>query len=79
MLIAFTATSSDKATAAEAQQLDTRLGGWEFEIPEYRYSGIFRALDDLLKPPPEPKKKKAAAHAPAPGTAKSPAAAPSAK
>jgi hypothetical protein len=78
MLIAFSATSSDKATTAEAQQLDTRLGGWEFEIPEYRYSGIFRTLDDLLKPPPQPKKKPAA-HAAAPGTAKSPAAAAPAK
>ena len=62
MLVAFTATSSDKATATEAQQLNARLGGWEFEIPEYRYTGIFRTLDDLLKPPPQPKKK-AAPHA----------------
>lgn len=59
MLVAFTATSSDKATAAEAQQLNARLNGWEFEIPEYRYTGIFRSLDDLLKPPPQPKKKPA--------------------
>ncbi len=57
MLVAFTATSSDKASASEAQQLNARLGGWEFEIPEYRYSQIFRTLDELLKPPPQPKKK----------------------
>jgi Domain of unknown function (DUF4340) len=57
MLVTFTAASSDKATASEAQQLNARLGGWDFEIPEYRYSGIFRTLDDLLKPPPQPKKK----------------------
>jgi hypothetical protein len=56
MLVAFTATSTDKATAGEAQQLNGRLGGWEFEVPEYRYSQIFRSLDDLLRPPPQPKK-----------------------
>ncbi|MGB6605616.1 MAG: DUF4340 domain-containing protein [Steroidobacteraceae bacterium] len=59
MLVAFTATSTDKATASEAQQLNARLGGWEFEIPEYRYTGIFRTLDDMLQPPPQPKKKAA--------------------
>jgi Domain of unknown function (DUF4340) len=56
MLIAFTATSTGKATASEAQQLNDRLGGWEFEVPEYRYTQIFRSLDDLLRPPPQPKK-----------------------
>ena len=57
MLVAFTATATDKATAGEARQLNARLGGWELEIPEYRYSEIFRTLDDLLKPPPQPKRK----------------------
>jgi hypothetical protein len=74
MLVAFSATSTAKATAAEAQQLNTRLGGWEFEIPEYRYSQIFRSLDDLLKPPPQPRKKPAS-HAAAGAASKSGAAA----
>jgi hypothetical protein len=65
MLVAFTATSTDKATASEAQRLNARLGGWEFEIPEYRYTGIFRTLDDMLKPPPQPKKKAAGTKTPA--------------
>jgi Domain of unknown function (DUF4340) len=65
MLVAFSATSTGKATGSEAQQLNARLGGWEFEIPEYRYSGIFRALDDMLKPPPQPKKKAAGTKTPA--------------
>jgi hypothetical protein len=69
MLVAFSATSSDKATAAEAQQLNARLGGWEFEVPEYRYSQIFRTLDDLLKPLPPPKKKTAGHAAPKAGAA----------
>jgi hypothetical protein len=74
VLVAFSATSTDKATAAEAQQLNARLGGWEFEVPDYRYNQIFRSLDDLLKPPPQPKKK-AAGHAPAGAVPKSGAAA----
>lgn len=57
MLITFNATSTGNAAETEAQQLNARLGGWEFEIPEYRYTGIFRTLDDLLKPLPPPKKK----------------------
>ena len=57
MLITFNPTSTGKAAETEAQQLNARLGGWEFEIPEYRYTAIFRTLDDLLKPLPQPKKK----------------------
>jgi hypothetical protein len=54
-LVAFTARSTAKASASEAQQLNARLAGWEFEIPDYKYGAIFRALEDLLKPPPAKK------------------------
>ena len=40
------------------------LGGWEFEIPDYKYGAIFRPLDELLKKPAEPEKKAARAAAP---------------
>jgi len=76
-LITLAARSTAKETEAEAQALTTRLAGWEFEIPDYKYGAIFRTLDDLLQPPPEkPAKaaaKKPAAKAPA-GSAAQPAA-----
>ncbi|HKZ73098.1 MAG TPA: DUF4340 domain-containing protein [Steroidobacteraceae bacterium] len=42
------AQSSTKDTAAEAERLNARLAGWEFEIPSYKYGAIFRPLEDLL-------------------------------
>jgi len=53
-LVSFTPTSTAQATEAEAKTLETRLRGWEFEIPSYKYDGMFRALEDLLEKPPEP-------------------------
>lgn len=71
-LITLAARSTAKDAEAEAQALNTRLTGWEFEIPDYKYGAIFRTLDDLLQPKPEkpqkpvtPGAKKAAAKAPA--------------
>ncbi len=68
-LITLAARSTAKDAAAEAQALNTRLAGWEFEIPDYKYGAIFRTLEDLLQPRPEkpvkPAAKKAAAKAPA--------------
>ncbi len=55
-LVSFTPTSTAKETEAEAKTLETRLKGWEFEIPSYKYDGMFRPLEDLLKKPPEPAK-----------------------
>src|SRR5204863_5021860 len=52
-----------KQTEAEAQTRNARLGGWEFEIPDYKYAAIFRPLEDLLKKP-EPVKKTATESAP---------------
>lgn len=68
-LIRLAARSTARDAEAEAHALDTRLAGWEFEIPDYKYGAIFRTLDDLLQPPPAKpaaKAKKAAAKAPAP-------------
>jgi hypothetical protein len=56
-LISVAASSSDKATEAQAQSLVARTQGWEYEIPAYKYDAIFRPLEDLLKKPPEPAKK----------------------
>lgn len=74
-LLALTARSLGPDTATEAQRLNARLTGWEFEIPEYKYGALFRPLEDLLKPPekPKPPAKKAAAK-PAAASAAMPAA-----
>lgn len=75
-LVTVSARSSAKETEVEAQQLNARLHGWEFELPDYKYSAIFRPLEDLLKKPPEPEKKtakastKASPHTPKPHTPK---------
>jgi Domain of unknown function (DUF4340) len=53
-LVSFTPTSTAKETEAEAKTLEERLKGWEFEIPSYKYDGLFRPVEDLLKKPPEP-------------------------
>ena len=83
-LIAMNARSTAKETAAEADQLNARLSGWEFEVPEYKYNAMFSPLEDLLRKPPQPEKKAAAPKPPAPtpkplkGTVPSPDAAPGA-
>lgn len=70
-LIGLAARAAAKDAEAEAHALNTRLGGWEFEIPEYKYGAIFRSLEELLQPlPPKPVKpaaQKPAAKAPADG------------
>jgi hypothetical protein len=53
-LVSFAPSSTAKETEAEAKTLEQRLEGWEFEIPGYKYDGMFRPLEDLLKKPPEP-------------------------
>jgi Domain of unknown function (DUF4340) len=58
-LVTIRASSSAPADAAEAQKLNARLNGWEFEIPDYKYTAIFTPLDELLQKPPEPAKKTA--------------------
>jgi len=58
-LVTLTARSTAKETEAEAQSLAARLKGWEFELPGYKYDGMFRPLEDLLKKLPEPPAKPA--------------------
>ena len=53
-LVSFTPSSTAKETETEAKTLAAHLNGWEFEIPSYKYDGLFRPLEDLLKKPPEP-------------------------
>jgi hypothetical protein len=63
-LVTVSARATAKQTEAEAQTRNARLGGWEFEIPDYKYAAIFRPLEDLLKKPPAPVKKSTTASAP---------------
>jgi hypothetical protein len=65
-MVTFTPASTDKAAEAEAKTLEARLKGWEFEIPSYKYDGMFRPLEELLEKLPEKgdKKKPAAGAAP---------------
>jgi hypothetical protein len=64
-LVSFTPSSTARETEAEAKTLAARLNGWEYEIPSYKYDGLFRPLDDLLKKPEPPAKKGAKKPAPA--------------
>jgi hypothetical protein len=43
--------STAKETAAEAQTLESRVKGWQYEIPSYKYDLLFKPLDELLKQP----------------------------
>jgi len=49
--ISLAPVSSAKETAAEVSTLDARAKGWQFEIPAYKYDGLFKPLEDLLKKP----------------------------
>ena len=63
-LVTVSARAIAKQTEAEAQTRNARLGGWEFEVPDYKYAAIFRPLEDLLKRPPAPVKNSTTASAP---------------
>ena len=56
-LLSLAEQAADTAGAADAQQLNARLAGWEFQVPDYKYAAIFAPLDELLKPLPEPARK----------------------
>lgn len=58
-LVSLSARATTPAANEEAQHLKTRLDGWEFEIPDYKYAAIFTPLTELLKPVPEPPAKAA--------------------
>ena len=72
-LIAIHAHSTATETATEAEALNQRCAGWEFEIPDYKYTAIFTPLEDLLKKPPQPEKKTPAAKKSAGALAPAPA------
>ena len=59
-LISIEPKSTANETADEAQKLDARVKGWQFEIPNYKYDALFRPLEDLLnKVEPKPDAKTA--------------------
>jgi hypothetical protein len=58
-LVTLNARAAVPAANEEAQRLQPRLAGWEFEIPDYKYAAIFTPLTELLKPLPEPPAKPA--------------------
>jgi hypothetical protein len=63
-LISIEPKSTAKETADEAQKLEARVKGWQFEIPNYKYDALFRPLEDLLKKPETKAARKSAAKAP---------------
>jgi Domain of unknown function (DUF4340) len=57
--VSLSARATAPAAKEEAQHLQSRLAGWEFEIPDYKYAAIFTPLTELLKPLPQPPAKPA--------------------
>jgi hypothetical protein len=56
--IDLSARATGKHADAEAQQINSRVQGWDYQIPDYRYDEIFQSMDGLLKPlPAKPAKK----------------------
>jgi hypothetical protein len=58
-LISIVPKSTAKETADEAQKLEARVKGWQFQIPNYKYDALFRPLEELLKKPETKEDKKA--------------------
>jgi Domain of unknown function (DUF4340) len=56
------AKAAGPSADAEARQINARVQGWDYEIPDYRYTQIFQPIDGLLKPLPV-KKPRTKAHA----------------
>lgn len=48
--VALSARAGEPERQAEAQALNARAAGREFELPAYRYDGLFRPLEELLAP-----------------------------
>jgi hypothetical protein len=72
-LLVLSARGTTPEAGLEAQRLNTRFSGWEFEIPDYRYATIFTPVTDLLKPLPPPKPAKAGKGTAAKAAASAPA------
>ena len=47
--ITLTASSTQKATQEEAQKLNARAAGLQFEISTWKFDGMFKPLEDLLE------------------------------
>jgi hypothetical protein len=60
--IDLSARAADKPADTEAQQINSRVQGWDYLIPDYRYEEIFQSMDGMLKPLPA-KKVAARSHA----------------
>jgi hypothetical protein len=50
--IEVSARAADPSAAAAAQQINSSVQGWQYQVPDYRYDEIFQAVDGLLKPLP---------------------------
>jgi hypothetical protein len=48
--ITVAASATAPAAQERARDLNARLAGWEFELPGYRYDGLFKPLEQLLVP-----------------------------
>ncbi len=46
------AGAQDQDPQLEVEQLNARLAGWEYVIPDFKYNSINKRLEDLLKPLP---------------------------
>jgi hypothetical protein len=55
--ITLRARSTVKESQAEAEAINARLGGWQFELPSYKYEAMFTPLEQLLKKLEPPKAK----------------------
>ena len=45
-------SGAQAAAAAEVAELNQRLRGWEYVIPQYKFNALNKRLEDLLKPLP---------------------------
>jgi hypothetical protein len=50
--IEVSARAGDKSADSEAQQINARVQGWDYQVADYRYDEIFQSLDGLLQPLP---------------------------
>ena len=50
--IEVSARAGGKSADSEAEQINARVQGWDYQVPDYRYDEIFQSLDGLLQPLP---------------------------
>jgi hypothetical protein len=66
--ITVAANATAPAAQERARDLNARLAGWQFELPGYRYDGLFKPIEQLLVP----KKPAASSSSPLPAPKQSP-------